>query len=103
MGYNTTNNMENIGTIGFLQGISGMRVKCTASLFVNKALTWWNTQIHARGHEAAIGMTWNDFKALLVEGFCPSNEMERLENEFWNHKMVGANHAAYSDLLNEMA
>ncbi|GJS34772.1 hypothetical protein Tco_0533154 [Tanacetum coccineum] len=27
----------------------------------------------------------NDFKALLVEEFCPSNEMEKLENEFWNH------------------
>ncbi|GJU54450.1 putative reverse transcriptase domain-containing protein [Tanacetum coccineum] len=40
----------------------------------------------ARGREAAIGMTWNDFKALLVEEFCPSNEMERLENEFWNHR-----------------
>ncbi|GJZ97128.1 hypothetical protein Tco_0669462 [Tanacetum coccineum] len=31
-------------------------------------------------------------QALLVEEFCPSNEMERLENEFWNHKMIGANH-----------
>ncbi|GJY24796.1 reverse transcriptase domain-containing protein [Tanacetum coccineum] len=57
----------------------------------------------ARGCEAAIGMTWNDFKALLVEEFCPSNEMERLENEFWNHKMVGANHAAYTDRFHELA
>ncbi|GKE71939.1 reverse transcriptase domain-containing protein [Tanacetum coccineum] len=57
----------------------------------------------ARGHEAAIGMTWNDFKALLVEEFCLSNEMERLENEFWNHKMVGANHAAYTDRFHELA
>ncbi|GKB40279.1 putative reverse transcriptase domain-containing protein [Tanacetum coccineum] len=63
------------------------KVKYAASSFVNKALTWWNTQIQARGHEAAVGMTWNDFKALLVEEFCPSNKMERLENEFWNHKM----------------
>ncbi|GJZ68391.1 hypothetical protein Tco_0631631 [Tanacetum coccineum] len=58
------------------------KVKYAASSFVNKALTWWNTQIQARGYEAAIGMTWNDFKALLVEEFCPSNEMERLKNEF---------------------
>ncbi|GJS67566.1 reverse transcriptase domain-containing protein [Tanacetum coccineum] len=65
------------------------KVKYAASLFVNKALTWWNTQIQARGREAAIGMTWNDFKTLLVEEFYLSNEMERLENEFWNHKMVG--------------
>ncbi|GJT37353.1 putative reverse transcriptase domain-containing protein [Tanacetum coccineum] len=79
------------------------KVKYAASSFVNKALTWWNTQIQARGREAAIGMTWNDFKALLVEEFCPSNEMERLENEFWNHKMVGANHAAYTDWFHELA
>ncbi|GJU79950.1 putative reverse transcriptase domain-containing protein [Tanacetum coccineum] len=48
-------------------------------------------------------MTWNDFKALLVEEFCPSNEMERLENEFWNHTMVGANHTAYTDRFLELA
>ncbi|GKA41415.1 putative reverse transcriptase domain-containing protein [Tanacetum coccineum] len=54
-------------------------VKYAASLFVNKALTWWNTQVQARGREATIGMSWIDFKALLVEEFCPSNEMEKLE------------------------
>ncbi|GJW22749.1 reverse transcriptase domain-containing protein [Tanacetum coccineum] len=67
---------------------ANQRVRYAASCFVNKALTWWNTQVQARGREAAIGMSWNDFKALLVEEFCPSNEMEKLENEFWNHTMV---------------
>ncbi|GJU42587.1 hypothetical protein Tco_1195544 [Tanacetum coccineum] len=43
------------------------KVKYAASLFINKALTWWNTQVQARGREAAIGMTWVEFKALLVE------------------------------------
>ncbi|GJV47874.1 putative reverse transcriptase domain-containing protein [Tanacetum coccineum] len=79
------------------------RVKYAASSFVSKALTWWNTQIQARVREVTIGMTWNDFKALLVEEFYPSNEMERLENEFWNHKRVGANHAAYTDQFHELA
>nr|GFA01452.1 hypothetical protein [Tanacetum cinerariifolium] len=55
------------------------KVRYADSLFVNKALTWWNTQIQARGHEAVIGMTWNDLMALLVEEFCPSNEMESNE------------------------
>ncbi|GJU81758.1 reverse transcriptase domain-containing protein [Tanacetum coccineum] len=73
------------------------RVRYAASCFVNKALTWWNTQVQVKGREAAIGMSWNDFKALLVEEFCPSNKMEKLENEFWNHTMVGANHVAYTD------
>ncbi|GJZ61005.1 reverse transcriptase domain-containing protein [Tanacetum coccineum] len=57
----------------------------------------------SRGREAANGMRWNDFKAFLVEEFCPSNEMEKLENEFWNHNMVGANHVAYTDRFHELA
>ncbi|GJY28472.1 putative reverse transcriptase domain-containing protein [Tanacetum coccineum] len=47
------------------------KVKYAASSFINKALTWWNTQVQARGSEAALGMTWVEFKALLVEEFCP--------------------------------
>ncbi|GKA83198.1 reverse transcriptase domain-containing protein, partial [Tanacetum coccineum] len=57
----------------------------------------------ARGPEAAIGMSWVDFKALLVEEFCPSNEMEKLESKFWNHTMYGANHAGYTDRFHELA
>ncbi|GJW05618.1 putative reverse transcriptase domain-containing protein [Tanacetum coccineum] len=79
------------------------KVKYAASSFINKALTWWNTQVQAKGHEAAMGMTWVKFKALLVEEFCPSNEMEKLESEFWNHTMVGANHARYTDQFHELA
>ncbi|GJT56456.1 putative reverse transcriptase domain-containing protein [Tanacetum coccineum] len=63
------------------------KVRYAASSLVNKALTWWNTQVQERGREAAMAMTWNYFKALIVEEFCPSNEMEKLENEFWDHQM----------------
>nr|GEV33645.1 reverse transcriptase domain-containing protein [Tanacetum cinerariifolium] len=38
--------------------------------------------VQARGREAVIGMTWEEFKALLVEEFFPTNEMEKLKNEF---------------------
>ncbi|GJS77762.1 putative reverse transcriptase domain-containing protein [Tanacetum coccineum] len=48
-------------------------------------------------------MSWTDFKALLVEEFCPSNEIEKLESEFWNHKMAGSNHAGYTDQFHELA
>ncbi|GJU87915.1 putative reverse transcriptase domain-containing protein [Tanacetum coccineum] len=82
---------------------ANQRVRYAASCFVNKALTWWNTQVQVKGREAAIGMSWNDFKALLVEEFCPSNKMEKLENEFWNHTIVGANHVAYTDRFHELA
>ncbi|GJU05217.1 reverse transcriptase domain-containing protein [Tanacetum coccineum] len=57
----------------------------------------------AENQKAAMAMSWNDFKALMVEEFCPSNEIEKLESKFWNHKMVGANHAAYTDRFHELA
>ncbi|GJS80572.1 hypothetical protein Tco_0730453 [Tanacetum coccineum] len=69
-------------TVFALTSKKNQMVKYAASSFVDKALTWWNTQVQARGHEAAIGMSWTDFKALLVEELCPSNEMEKLESEF---------------------
>ncbi|GJZ84548.1 reverse transcriptase domain-containing protein, partial [Tanacetum coccineum] len=75
------------------------KVKYAANSLINKALTWWNTQIQARGRDNAVGMKWEDFKSLLVEEFYPSNEMEKLESELWNHSMVGANHVAYTDRM----
>ncbi|GJU57250.1 hypothetical protein Tco_1235016 [Tanacetum coccineum] len=41
-------------------------------------------------------------QGVVVKEFCPSNEMEKLENKFWNHAMVGANHAAYTDRFHEL-
>ncbi|GKB90759.1 putative reverse transcriptase domain-containing protein [Tanacetum coccineum] len=74
------------------------------------ALTRWIEKMEnvidnngSRGRVAAMALSWNDFKALMVEEFCPSNEMEKLENELWNHKMVGANHAAYTDRFHELS
>ncbi|GKD28967.1 putative reverse transcriptase domain-containing protein [Tanacetum coccineum] len=71
--------------------------------FVGKALMWGNSQIHTRGREGTIGMSWEDFKILTREEFFPSNEMQKLETELWNHAMVGAGHAAYNDRFHELA
>nr|GFC59342.1 reverse transcriptase domain-containing protein [Tanacetum cinerariifolium] len=38
-----------------------------------------------------------------MEEFCLSNEMQKLETELWNHTMVGAGHAAYTDRFYELA
>ncbi|GJW71694.1 putative reverse transcriptase domain-containing protein [Tanacetum coccineum] len=60
-------------------------------------------QVQTRGREAAVGMTWEDFKTLTREELCPNNEMQKLESEFWCHSMVGAGHAAYTNRLHELA
>ncbi|GJR20875.1 reverse transcriptase domain-containing protein [Tanacetum coccineum] len=90
-----------------LQDMSACRdnqkVKYTVGSFVGKALTWWNSQIYTRSREGVVGMSWEDFKTLTREEFCPVNEMQKLETEFWNHAMVGDGHAAYTDRFHELA
>ncbi|GJY75906.1 reverse transcriptase domain-containing protein [Tanacetum coccineum] len=64
------------------------KVKYTSGSLIGKALTWWNTQVQTRGREAVVGMTWEDFKALMREEFFPNNKMQKLESEFWCHAMI---------------
>ncbi|GJZ25580.1 putative reverse transcriptase domain-containing protein [Tanacetum coccineum] len=56
-----------------------------------------------RGQEAAVGMTWEDFKVLMRKELCPNNEIQKLEAEFWCNAMVGAGHAAYTDRFHKLA
>ncbi|GJY79510.1 putative reverse transcriptase domain-containing protein [Tanacetum coccineum] len=79
------------------------KVKYTVGSFVSKALTWWSSQIRTLSREVAVSMSWNDFKCVMIQEFCPSHEMQKLESELWNHAMVGASHAAYTDRFHELA
>ncbi|GKE69997.1 putative reverse transcriptase domain-containing protein, partial [Tanacetum coccineum] len=54
------------------------KVKYIAGLFVGKALTWWNSQIRTLSREVAVSMSWNDFKFMMTQEFCPSHEMQKL-------------------------
>ncbi|GKB58966.1 reverse transcriptase domain-containing protein, partial [Tanacetum coccineum] len=56
-----------------------------------------------RGWEAAVGITWEDFKVLIRKELCPNNEMQKLEAKFWCHAMVGAGHAAYTDRFHKLS
>ncbi|GKC52983.1 reverse transcriptase domain-containing protein [Tanacetum coccineum] len=62
----------------------GKGVKYTASSLVGKALTWWNSQIRTLSREVDVSMSWNDFKFMMIEEFCPG-------------------HAAYTDRFHELA
>ncbi|GKA22319.1 reverse transcriptase domain-containing protein, partial [Tanacetum coccineum] len=93
--------MENV------QDMSGcsnyQKVKYSAGSFVGKALTWWNSHIRTLSQEVAVSMSWNDFKYMMIEEFCPSHEMQKLETELWNHVMVEVGHDAYTDRFHKLA
>ncbi|GJQ99316.1 putative reverse transcriptase domain-containing protein [Tanacetum coccineum] len=96
--------IEKMESVQDMSGCSiDQKVKYTASSFVGKALTWWNFQIRTLSREVAVSMSWNDFKFMMIEEFCPSHEMQKLETELWNHAMVGASHAVYTDRFHELA
>nr|GFB98614.1 reverse transcriptase domain-containing protein [Tanacetum cinerariifolium] len=79
------------------------KVKYTVGKFVGKALTWWNSQIRTLSWEVTLSMSWNDFNFMIIQEFCPSHVMQKLESELWNHAMVRAGHAAYTDRFYELA
>ncbi|GJT63859.1 putative reverse transcriptase domain-containing protein [Tanacetum coccineum] len=53
--------------------------------------------------EVVISISWNNFKFMMIQEFCPNQEMQKLESELWNHAMVGAGHATYTDRFHELA
>ncbi|GKA27231.1 putative reverse transcriptase domain-containing protein [Tanacetum coccineum] len=72
--------IEKMESVHDMSGCSvDQKVKYIVGSFMGKALTWWNYQIHTLSREVA------------------------LESELWNHAMVGAGHAAYTDRFHELA
>ncbi|GJR84882.1 putative reverse transcriptase domain-containing protein [Tanacetum coccineum] len=96
--------IEKMESVHDMSGCSiDQKVKYIAGSFVSKALTWWNSQIRTLSREVAVSMSWNDFKCMMIQEFCPNHEMQKLESELWNHAIVGAGHAAYTDRFHELA
>ncbi|GJT18998.1 putative reverse transcriptase domain-containing protein [Tanacetum coccineum] len=79
------------------------QVEFAASMLQGRALTWWNTFVQTRGRAAAIAQPWEDFKKLLMEEYCLDDEVQKLESEFWNHKMVGSDIDGYTARFHELA
>ncbi|GKD93502.1 putative reverse transcriptase domain-containing protein [Tanacetum coccineum] len=63
-------------------GIEESQVEFAASMLQGRALTWWNTFVQTRGRATAIAQSWDDFKKLLMEEYCPNDEVQKLESEF---------------------
>ncbi|KAJ9557045.1 hypothetical protein OSB04_011659 [Centaurea solstitialis] len=104
------------GAVGLLTWLEGMESvlhisKCTegnkveyaACLLQGRALTWWNTQVQTRGREATSQISWEDFKKMLKDEFCPQSEIQKLEAELWHHEMKGNDVTTYTTRFHELA
>ncbi|KAI3796915.1 hypothetical protein L1987_39602 [Smallanthus sonchifolius] len=79
------------------------QVKFAAGTLEGPALTWWNAQVQMLGLAMANGLPWEEFKAMMKEEYCPRDEIQKLEGEFWNLKMEGSEIELYTTRSHELA
>ncbi|KAD3641757.1 hypothetical protein E3N88_30981 [Mikania micrantha] len=103
------------GASGLLKWIEGMETKLkisqclaehkvsyAACSLTDSALTWWNTQAKTLTTAVVDAMTWDEFKTLILSEYCPITEIQKLQEEFWNHSMIGADCLKYTDRFHEL-
>ncbi|GJZ68699.1 putative reverse transcriptase domain-containing protein [Tanacetum coccineum] len=81
-------------TFGISECAEGKKVKFAAATLNGRALIWWKTQVATLGIEVANGMPWAEMKKLMIDEFCPIEEVQRLEDELRNLKLRDMNIAA---------
>nr|GEZ75824.1 reverse transcriptase domain-containing protein [Tanacetum cinerariifolium]GEZ77337.1 reverse transcriptase domain-containing protein [Tanacetum cinerariifolium] len=57
------------------------QVKFAACTMLDVALTWWNGHVRTLGHDDSYAMTWETFKKILTDKYCPKSEIKKLEIE----------------------
>nr|GEX72371.1 hypothetical protein [Tanacetum cinerariifolium] len=55
------------------------------------------------GHEVANRRPWTEVKQMMTDEFCPTEEVQRLEDELRHFKLRDMNIAAYTERFNELA
>nr|GEW04899.1 putative reverse transcriptase domain-containing protein [Tanacetum cinerariifolium] len=93
--------MEN--TFKISECVEGKKVKFATATLYGQALTWWNTQVANLGREVANERPWTEVKQMMTDEFCPTKEVQRLEDELRHLKLRDMNIAAYTERFNELA
>ncbi|GJY90260.1 putative reverse transcriptase domain-containing protein [Tanacetum coccineum] len=71
--------IEKMESVHDMSGCSNdQKVKYIAGSFKGTALTWWNSQIRTLSWEVTVSISWNDFKFMMIQEFCPRHEMQKL-------------------------
>ncbi|KAI3725067.1 hypothetical protein L1987_64841 [Smallanthus sonchifolius] len=60
-------------------------------------------QVQMLGLAMANGLPWEEFKSMMKEKYCPRDEIQKLEGEFWNLKMDGSEIELYTIRSQELA
>ncbi|GKD39356.1 hypothetical protein Tco_1259563 [Tanacetum coccineum] len=56
-------------------------VKFSACTLLYDALTWWNSYVKTIGLDTAYMTTWKEMKQMMIDEYCPRNEIQKMEYE----------------------
>nr|GEX30469.1 hypothetical protein [Tanacetum cinerariifolium] len=79
------------------------KVMFAASTFEGRALTWWNGNVHTLGLVNANHIPWAEFKSMMTTEYCPTTEIQRMEEELWTLTLKGDDIEAYNNRFHELA
>ncbi|GJU96896.1 putative reverse transcriptase domain-containing protein [Tanacetum coccineum] len=79
------------------------KVMFAVSTFEGRALTWWNGNVHTLGLVNANRIPWTEFKSMMTTEYCPTTEIQRMEEELWTLTFKGDDIEAYNNRFHEPA
>lgn len=66
-------------------------------------MSWWNSHVKTMGISTAYVISQYELKRLMIKEYCPIEEMQKLEQEFWNLVIQNANIATYTNYFNDLS
>ncbi|GJX61012.1 putative reverse transcriptase domain-containing protein [Tanacetum coccineum] len=78
------------------------QVKYVTCTLLDSALTWWNSHMRTIGTDAAYALSWRELMKLMTEVYCPRNEIQKIETEFWKLSMKNNDIATYTQRFQEL-
>ncbi|GKF04939.1 putative reverse transcriptase domain-containing protein [Tanacetum coccineum] len=71
--------------------------------FEGRALTWWNGNVQTLGLANANRIPWNEFKSMITTEYCPTTEIQRMEQELWTLTLKGDDIEGYNNRFHKLA
>ncbi|GJS05379.1 reverse transcriptase domain-containing protein [Tanacetum coccineum] len=78
------------------------KVKFAMCTFESRALTWWNGNVQTLGLANANQIPWSNVKAMMTTEYCPTTEIQRMEQELWTLTLKGDDIEAYNNRFHEL-
>jgi hypothetical protein len=80
-----------------------LKVLYATTALTKRALTFWNGQKIILGLEEIAELSWIECKSMLLDEFCPDNELAKLEEEFNGLKQIGGDNNTYTTRFHELS